>query len=848
MADSSSQSRVQVDGKSFRLDSEKFHFKGVTYGPFAPDEEGCPFASPQQTETDLRLLRDLGANVVRTYYVPPLWFLDAAQRHGLKVFIDVPWSKHLCFVNDSYRRHEARAAVQAAAAQCQTHPAVLAFSVVNEIPADIVRWSGVRRVERFIAELVDVVKQQDPTALCTFACYPPTEFLRPDGIDFLCFNVYLHEPTTFEAYLSRLQSLAGSRPLVLGEFGMDSIRHGEEQQAQFLSWQIERACRRGVAGSVLFSFTDDWYRGGMQIEDWAFGVTHRDRRPKLAFAAVRQQYELAPCLPLPRVPRVSVVVASYNGGKTLRACLESLMRLNYADYEVILVDDGSTDDTPGIAREFQRVRYIGQENCGLSAARNAGITASRGEIVAFTDSDCRVDEHWLHYMVDELMRGNCVALGGHNFLPPEDSAVAAAVMASPGGPAHVMLTDDEAEHIPGCNMMFYKWVLEEIGGFDPQFRKAGDDVDMCWRLLAQGRRIGFCHAGFVWHYRRSTIRAYLQQQRGYGEAEALLARKHPEYFSPLGGGIWRGRIYSESRGGVVLRGPVIYHGVFGSGFFQKLYQPPISMGLMLCCSLEYYVFFILPLTLLAVLVPSLWVLPATSALVSVAVSVVAAAQADIAADKQRFWSRPLVAILYLAQPVARGLARYRTALRMRGSAGTSTTVVPLTPVRVPRSAEIVLWSDGKVDRLQLLARLKARLEQARWPFREDTGWQPFDMEIQTNLWTWLRLTTVHEELDQGRRNIRCRLRTGWSARVVSGFWALALAEFILIRSIAPTWPWAWMLLLTLPFVMLLIEHHEQRLAGNVNAMLMELAEVMGLTLVDNQPSVSEQGVSRAATA
>src|SRR6185436_4725809 len=152
-----------------------------------------------------------------------------------------------------------------------------------------------------------------------------------------------------------------------------------------------------------------------------------------------------------------------------------------------------------------------------------------------------------------------------------DSWVAAAVMVSPGGPAHVMLNDREAEHIPGCNMAFYKWALEGIGCFDPLYMKAGDDVDVCWRLQQAGYRIGFSPAGFVWHYRRSTVKAYLKQQAGYGEAEALLSLKHPEYFNNLGGGTWRGRIYASAPGGVLSHKPMIYHGLFGSGFFQRIY-------------------------------------------------------------------------------------------------------------------------------------------------------------------------------------------------------------------------------------------------------------------------------------
>src|SRR5262249_32976802 len=163
------------------------------------------------------------------------------------------------------------------------------------------------------------------------------------------FNIYLHQRPALEAYLARLQTLAGSKPLVLGEFGMDSLREGESRKCDFLAWQIESVFRAGLAGTVIFSFTDDWFRGGHQIEDWAFGLGTRQRQPKESFAVVQKHYQQAPYFPLSRVPKVSVVVASYNGARTLKACLDSLVRLNYPDYEIILVDDGSTDDTGQIA-------------------------------------------------------------------------------------------------------------------------------------------------------------------------------------------------------------------------------------------------------------------------------------------------------------------------------------------------------------------------------------------------------------------------------------------------------------------------------------------------------------------
>jgi GT2 family glycosyltransferase len=838
-AGATSAERVAVDGKFFRLGCEKFFIKGVTYGPFAPEENGETFASRQQTARDFALVRELGANLLRVYYSPPRWFLDLAHEHGLRVLIDIPWPKHLCFLDSDEAQEEAREMVRHAITAGKDHPAIFAYSVVNEIPAEIVRWSGVARVEAFIDELIEEARAIDPQCLYTFTNYPPTEFLRPRNIDFVCFNVYLHRPKEFEAYLARLQMLAEAKPLVLGEFGMDSVREGEAHKSEFLSWQIELAFRGGLAGTVVFSFTDDWFRGGRQIEEWTFGLTTRQRKPKDSFGAVQKQYRAAPNFPLPRYPKVSVVVASYNGGRTLRACLDSLRHLNYPDYEVILVDDGSTDDTPAIAKDFPEVRTVRHENRGLSVARNTGTAAATGEIVAFTDSDCRADEDWLRYLVGDLLNSEFAGIGGHNFLPPDDSFVAAAVMVSPGGPAHVMLTDREAEHIPGCNMAFHKWALNEIGGFDPVFRKAGDDVDICWRLQRRGHRIGFSSAGFVWHYRRSTVKAYLDQQAGYGEAEALLACKHPEYFNTVGNGIWRGRIYSSSKHGVLLQRSIIYHGTFGSGFFQTLYSPAPSFPVMLCTSLEFHALVTLPLVLLAWLFPIAWPVATASFLLSLGVCVAAAIQAELPPNKRRFWSRPLVAALFFLQPIERALARYRS--RLQNSAGSVRLRALLS--EAPQMSDgseplerLAFWSKTYLDRHQFLGAVTTQLQAQGFQVRLDSGWSNFDLEITGDRWTRLRLTTVTEHLDQGRMNLRCHLHTGWSWRAVFILLVVLTAQILAIGLLATKQPWIWLLPLTLPFLALLIEHQQCKLQAVVAAYVEAVARRLNLVaIVPPQP-------------
>ena len=212
------QARVRVDGKFFRLGEEKFYLKGVTYGPFLPHEGDDYFASLERTAEDFWLIREMGANLVRIYHVPPKWLLDLAAEHGLKLLIDIPWPKQRCFLDSAKGRDEARKAVREAAQRCRGHAAVFAYSVVNEVPPDIARWSGAHALTEFIEELIDLAKAEDPDCLCTFANFPPTEFLRPRNVDFFCFNVYLHQRRPFENYLSRLQMLADTKPLILGEF------------------------------------------------------------------------------------------------------------------------------------------------------------------------------------------------------------------------------------------------------------------------------------------------------------------------------------------------------------------------------------------------------------------------------------------------------------------------------------------------------------------------------------------------------------------------------------------------------------------------------------------------------
>jgi cellulose synthase/poly-beta-1,6-N-acetylglucosamine synthase-like glycosyltransferase len=425
-----------------------------------------------------------------------------------------------------------------------------------------------------------------------------------------------------------------------------------------------------------------------------------------------------------------------------------------------------------------------------------------------------------------LLTSEFAAIGGPNLLPPEDSAVATAVMVSPGGPAHVMLDDRQAEHIPGCNMAFYKWALTEIGGFDPIFRRAGDDVDICWRVQQAGGKIGFNPAAFVWHYRRSTVGAYLRQQRGYGEAEALLVRKHPEYFNSFGDSIWRGRIYTPSKFGVLLRAPIIYRGLFGSGMFQTLYASEPALTLMLFTALEYHVLVSLPLWVLSAAFPYFLLLAAASLMASVGICAAAGAQASLPRGRRRWWSRPLVALLFFLQPIVRGWERYRGRLQLR---------LPVEPARENLDSvalrespaplrEVQYWAQHRLERLEFVARIIGELDRRGWPNRSDIGWSEFDVEIYGNRWSHVQLVTVAEDRPPGKQLLRCRLRGRWSLQARVAFGLLVGLDTLAVGFLGVGWPALGLLLLTLPAFAWFLWRQKRKLQSLVIVFLDELAK------------------------
>jgi glycosyltransferase involved in cell wall biosynthesis len=236
-------------------------------------------------------------------------------------------------------------------------------------------------------------------------------------------------------------------------------------------------------------------------------------------------------------PGVSVIVAARNAAATLPRCLASLCALDYPNVEILLVDDGSTDETVAIARAAG-VGVWDSPRPGPSAARNAGIRQATHDIVAFTDADCVVPPHWLRSLVEGLRTSRAAGAGGpqRNVFPPTGQgardldlffSLASLV-------AEYTRADDtprEVDHNASCNAAYVKHTIVDAGGFDEALYP-GEDVDLDFRLGRLGYRSYYVPEAWVEHHRPGTREWFAAMMRRYGRAQRALVDRHGR-FRPL---------------------------------------------------------------------------------------------------------------------------------------------------------------------------------------------------------------------------------------------------------------------------------------------------------------------------
>ncbi len=234
---------------------------------------------------------------------------------------------------------------------------------------------------------------------------------------------------------------------------------------------------------------------------------------------------------------ISIIIAVKNGEKTVKKALDSIFRLEFEQFEVIVVNDGSTDSTGEILKSYgDKISVINTDGEGPSKARNTGIEKSQGKYIVFTDADCIVDKQWLN----ELEKGfnsaddNMVAgIGGVQLSPSDDSVFGKTIaeyMSAVGFVTDYIKKEREngiydTEHNPTCNVMYDRKIFSEVGNF-LEGLWPGEDVEFDYRVKKRGYRILFNPSAKVYHYRPDNLRNFLKMMYKYGKAQGWLVRKY----------------------------------------------------------------------------------------------------------------------------------------------------------------------------------------------------------------------------------------------------------------------------------------------------------------------------------
>ncbi len=221
---------------------------------------------------------------------------------------------------------------------------------------------------------------------------------------------------------------------------------------------------------------------------------------------------------------VSVIVPAYNAAATLAECLHACLNQTHASTEVIVVDDGSTDDTPAIVEAFS-VHYVRQENRGPASARNRGVGIARGDVVAFTDADCVPEADWIERLLGGFEK-NTVAVGGTYGIRNDSSLLARLIH------EEIVLRHknfrDTVDFLGSFNVAYEKSAFQNAGGFDESFPIASaEDNDLAYRLQDAGGVLRFVRDARVSHYHPTKLWPYLRTQARHGYWRMKLYAKHP---------------------------------------------------------------------------------------------------------------------------------------------------------------------------------------------------------------------------------------------------------------------------------------------------------------------------------
>ncbi|MFC1512723.1 glycosyltransferase [bacterium] len=234
-------------------------------------------------------------------------------------------------------------------------------------------------------------------------------------------------------------------------------------------------------------------------------------------------------------PFISVILAVKNEEKHIKQSIDSLLAQDYPNYEIIVVDNYSTDRTYELLKEYKdRIIILKNEIPGPSASRNMAVSSAKGEYIAFTDGDCITEPDWLKELYNGFDNNdNTAGVGGIQKSPDNETYFGRLVqdflkvcgfvsdyVKSPSIKHKIKNTN----HNPSCNVMYKKEIFNDAGLFNESLWP-GEDVELDYKIRKKGHILKFNPKAIVYHYRPDTFYKFLKMMFRYGYVQAVLLKK-----------------------------------------------------------------------------------------------------------------------------------------------------------------------------------------------------------------------------------------------------------------------------------------------------------------------------------
>lgn len=225
---------------------------------------------------------------------------------------------------------------------------------------------------------------------------------------------------------------------------------------------------------------------------------------------------------------VSIIVPTFNGARRIEACLDALVRQSTTrSFEIVVVDDGSTDGTSLVVNRSPTVRLIHQANAGPAAARNRGARAARGSIILFTDDDCVPAPNWLEAMLAPFIDPEVMGAKGA-YRTRQTRLVSRFVQIEYEDRYRLMRRESNIDFIDTYSAAFRRDRFLEMGGYDTSFPVAcAEDVELSYRMSARGWKLKFVPDAIVYHTHPDRLASYLRKKHKFAYWRMLAVRKNP---------------------------------------------------------------------------------------------------------------------------------------------------------------------------------------------------------------------------------------------------------------------------------------------------------------------------------